>query len=409
MFLYAITRKDYKIVFLFGLLVFQGLTIIPSLIYLEEGIYISEQGRDSFFVGATFMYVMYFFITFTVIFMVFELMKRFKTSQPVFRLNNNIVDEKIIFYIVVFTLLILYYNASQSRLPLFDPTVTRFTYWPNSKLPFLNKILGNTSIFIPFILGLIYKNNKTKCLILLALYFVYNFLIGQKFSPIILGFFSFFLPMVLVSERKINFKRYINMKTIIVIALIVGSVYTVIYKRYERRRPYAVIKIYDPNEAMFYRAFGLQGHLMWGTVETYVYNDKPHSYNPLDLSYGMQHLMREFAAKKSNLDKAISNGFNFTNGYPSILFYTYPIFLALILHILVTAILIAFPGWLLIQFIKARAYVMAVILFQFFNWAIYAITMGYFYKFNFIIGFLLLYGAYTSINYKNKIKLKRLR
>ncbi|MDY8138682.1 DUF6418 domain-containing protein [Aquimarina sp. 2201CG5-10] len=405
-FLYMFAKKNFKVLFIYGLLVFQGLSIIPSLIYIEEGIYISEQGRDSFFVGATLIYIVYFIITFLFILATFNTLKKVKPITPRLKIGNTILDVKVIFFIVIATLLVLLYNASQSRLPLFDIGVTRFTYWENSKFPFLNKVLGNTSIFIPFALGILFKRYKKSSIFLMMVYFGYNFLIGQKFSPIVSGLFSFFLPIVLTSDYKIDFKKIFNKKVLFPLIIIFGVAYAVIYKRYEERSPYAIIKIYDPNEAIFYRAFGLQGHLMWGAAETYVYNDEAHSYNFMDLSKGMQKLMYKFAAVKTGLDKAINKGFNFTNGYPSILLMVYPIWIALIIHVFLTVSILGFLGWLLKEFITKKAYVMSVITYQLFNWTIYAFTMGYFYKLKYTIIFLICYSIFVFMNQRTREKLR---
>lgn len=405
LFLYFIIKLDYKIVFLFGLLIFQAVTILPSLIYIEEGIFISEQGRESFFVGATFVYVVYFIITFLVIFITFNTLKKLKSVNPIFVINSKSKELSIVLFIVLSTLAILLYNASQSRLPFFDTEMTRFTYWENSKFPFLNKIFGNTSIFIPFSLGILFNKYKKTSVLLMIIYFGYNFLIGQKFSPIVSGIYSFLLPIILTSNLNFNLKKILTKKVILSFLLIFGTSYLVIYKIYEQRRPYAIIKIYDPNEAMFYRAFGLQGHLMWGAVETYVYNDEPHSYNPLDLSKGMQHLMYKFSNDKNRLEKAIEKGFNFTNGYPSILFLVFPVWLGLLVHIFLTITIISFLGWILYEFIKNKAFVMSVIAYQLLNWVIYAFTMGYFYKLKYAIIFLICYAIFVVLN--NKIKLKQ--
>jgi hypothetical protein len=404
-YVFYILKKDFKTVYIFGLFLFQAITIIPSLIYIESGIFISEQGRESFFVGATFLFVLYFIITFKLIFATFSSLRKFKATNPILKFKNKQYDNTIILYIIIFSLIILLTNAFQSRLPLFDSEITRFTYWSNSKYPFLNKIFGNTSIFIPFAAGILYKNKKFVSVSLLILYFVYNFLIGQKFSPIVSGLFSFFLPILLMSSKTINIRNFLNKKIIISSILLFGLVYFVIYKRYEQRRPFAIIKIYDPNEAMFYRVFGLQGHLMWGASETFVYNDAPHSYRFSDFSKGMQKLMYQFGVQKNGFERSIENGFNFTNGYPSILMYVYPLSIALLLHIFLCICLIAFPGWLLSQFIKNGAYVAALVLYQFFNWVIYAFTMGYFYKLRFMIVFLFCYAVFVI--YNNKIKLNR--
>ena len=99
---------------------------------------------------------------------------------------------------------------------------------------------------------------------------------------------------------------------------------------------------------------------------------------------------------------AIKKGFNFTNAYPSILFYIYPTTIALIVHIVFTIVVLGFMGWLLMQFVVHRAYIMAVITYQLFNWTIYAFTMGYFYKLKYTTIFLASYAIFMVLN--NKIK-----
>ena len=198
------------------MLVFQAFTIVPSLIYIEEGIYISEQGRDSFFVGATFCYLIYFIITFALIKLTFNSLKNFDISAVKIKMGNNSIDSKIVLFIAVLSLMILLVNAAQSRLPIFDSSVTRFTYWKNSQYPFLNKIFGNVSVFIPFCLGIVFKKHKKTAIFLMSIYFVYNFIIGQKFSPIVSGLYAFILPNALTYvPRKVNLRKFINIKTLI--------------------------------------------------------------------------------------------------------------------------------------------------------------------------------------------------
>lgn len=404
LFLAFLLKKNYKFLFIFGLFVFQALTIMPSLIYIEEGIYISEQGRDSYFVWGTLAYTIYFFVSIIVLYATFKTLDKFKTIAPNFVIRGKKIDRKIILWITILSMAILFLNASLSKLPLFDNSITRFDYWENSKMPFLKSIFGNVSIFVPFILGITFKYNKKGSIILMVLYILYNFLIGQKFSPIVSGAFSFFLPIIINYRGRINLKRVFSKRIIVPTLLLIGVMYAVIYDRYEQRTPYAIIKIYDPNEAIIYRAFGLQGHLFWGAVETYVYNDGEHSYNPLDLVNGMHHLMYKFAKNTGGLKDDIAKGFNFTNAYPGILFYVFPIWIGVLVHILFLVAFLGLLGWLLKEFILKRAYLFATITFQLFNWAIYALTMGYFSKLKFSILFLICFGivSVAVLNLKKK-------
>jgi hypothetical protein len=387
------------------MLVFQALTIIPSLIYIEEGIYISEQGRDSFFVGATFFYLLYFVFTFFFISLTFNSLRSYDISAIKIKLGKTNIDSKVVLLVALLSLFILLVNAAQSKLPIFDDSVTRFTYWKNSQYPFLNKIFGNVSVFIPFCLGIVFKKHRKTAIFLMVVYFAYNFTIGQKFSPIVSGLYAFILPNALTyAPEKVNLRKFINIKTIIAVILIFGSSYYVIYKRYENNPPYRYIGISNPNEAIVYRAFGLQGHLFWGTVETYMVNSGEHTYDLSDLEYGMHELMYQFMPNREVLDEAKQKGASYTNGYPSILLMIYPAWLALLVHIFFSITILGLLGWLLYKFIIKEAYIVSVITFQFFNWAMYAFTMGYFYKLKIPILFILIYLFLAFILFRIKKK-----
>ncbi len=391
-------RKAFTFSFMYGLIIFQSITILPSLIYIESGIYINEQGRNSYFSWATVLTCVYFTITLLTLYLSHKSLDKYDFRTFIFKYKGKNAESIILKTVVLVVLSLLLFNAALSPLPLFDMSLSRFTYWSNSRFPFLNTIFGNTASFIPFILGILAPKNKRFSTIILLIYFFYNFLIGQKFSPILSGSFSFFLPIVIINGNKVKQilkKRFFSIIMILSISTLV--IYQVIYTKYEARVPFANIKIYDPDEAIFYRIFGLQGHLMWGSTERFVFNDAERSYNPTDLLYGMPNMMREFADSKEVLRSNADSGFNFTNAYPGILFKIFPASLALITHIFLTIILLGFAGWVLKKFIERNAKVLAVVTFQFYIWLIYAFTMGYFYKVLFMAVFLILYFSFLKI------------
>ncbi len=391
-------RKAFAFSFIYGLIIFQSLTILPSLIYIESGIYINEQGRNSYFSWATVITCVYFIITLLTLYLSHKSLDKYDFRTFTFKYKGKNVESLILKTSAIIVLSILLFNAALSPLPLFDMSLSRFTYWSNSKFPFLNSIFGNTATFIPFILGILAPKNKRFSTIMLLIYFFYNFLIGQKFSPILNGSFSFFLPIVIMNGNKVKQvlrKRFLSIAVILSISTLV--IYQVIYTRYEARVPFANIKIYDPDEAIFYRIFGLQGHLMWGSTERFVFDNADRSYNPTDLLYGMPNMMSEFADSKEVLENNADSGFNFTNAYPGILFKIFPVPLALLTHIFLSIILLGFAGWVLRKFIERNAKILAVVTFQFYIWLLYAFTMGYFYKVFFMAVFLLLYFAFLKI------------
>ena len=392
-------KKALSFSFIYGLIIFQSLTILPSLIYIESGIYINEQGRNSDFSWATVITSIYYIITLFTLYLTHKELNKYNFKTFTFTYKGKNVENIILKSLVIGVLSILLFNASLSPLPLFDMSLSRFTYWSNSKFPFLNTIFGNTASFIPFILGILAPKNKRFSTILLIIYFFYNFLIGQKFSPILNGSFSFFLPIVIMNGNKV--KQIIKKRFLLIASILSISgfiIYQVIYAKYEARVPFANIKIYDPDEAIFYRIFGLQGHLMWGSTERFVVEgSKPLSYDPTELLYGMEHMMAEFAYSNDVLYHNAKGGFNFTNAYPGILFKIFPVPIAFGTHLLLSITLLGFSGWILKKFVQNNAKILAVITFQFYIWLIYSFTMGYFYKAFYISIFLIVYFVFLKI------------
>lgn len=406
---YAFFKKDVKLFFLYGLLIFQAISIIPSLIYIETGKYISEQARMGYFVGATFFYCMFYLVSLLFIYATTNSLKSIKLRVVKFEVRNNNIENHLLLIIVISVLSILLLNVYQSASPLFDKGVTRFTYWGESKYPFLQKIFGNTAMFIPFVLGVLNKRHKKLSIVLLLVYFGYNFLIGQKFSPIITGSFSFFLPIILMNTEPLSLKQLFKFKYIVIFLIAGVTMYQVIYDRYEKRKPYAIIKIYDPNEAMLYRVFGLQGHLFWGATERFVVGNGEKSWNPLDLNYGMHKMMQEFATgDKKALEKHMKKGFNFTNAYPSVLFMIFPFYIAYIFHAFVIIFVLTLSGWVLTKLLEHGSLVLSVVSYQFFIWTIYAVTMGYFYKLKYGVIFNVLILLISYVIEKRKLNKKSL-
>lgn len=397
-FVYCYFRQSFTLAFLYGLVFFQAFSVIPSLIYLEQGVYVNEQGRMSFFTGATILCILYFIFTFVLIAMAFKSFN--KRSLPVFNISwkGQNIDLLLIITLILVAQGLLLINAALSPLPIFNDSITRFTYWGNSRFPFLNALFGNTAIFIPFALGLLFSRYKKFSILMLLVFFGYNFSIGQKFSPIVQGTFSFLLPIVFLYRA--NLKKLLLRAVIPLILFTVvmgGIIYKITYTKYEETRPFANIKIYEPNEAILYRIFGLQGHLLWGATDRFVVNNEaPKSFNPADLLYGMPIMMEEFAAdRKMVLTANTTGGYNFTNAYPGILFKIFPVSLAMVYHTFLVIGFLALMGWVLKELMVKKAYFLSIIAYQLFNWTVYAFVMGYFYKLYFALGFMLVYFLFV--------------
>lgn len=403
LFTYYYVKKSFLLSFLYGLVFFQAITVIPSLIYIEEGIYINEQGRFSFFTGATIVCVLYFIFTFILIAMAFKTFNRYRLPVFQFKYGDKNIEWMLVLALITIPLSLLLLNAVLSPLPILDSSVTRFSYWSSSRFPFLNSLFGNTAMFVPFAIGLIFPRSKIFSVFLLFVFFGYNFMIGQKFSPILQGSFSFLLPIVFHYRNNLNLyiKRAI-FPMFIIGGVLIAIMYTVTYNKYEETHPFANIKIYHPHEAMLYRIFGLQGHLFWGATERYLIEEEaPKSFNPADLLYGMRLMMEDFAKDKSMvLNANEEGGYNFTNAYPGILFKIFPVSLGLIFHTFLTIVFLALSGWILKELMIRNALVLSIVAYQLFNWTIYAFVMGYFYKLYFTLVFFLAYGIYVYIRKK---------
>ncbi|HET8810835.1 MAG TPA: DUF6418 domain-containing protein [Flavobacteriaceae bacterium] len=398
-FSYWYAKKSFTLFFLYGLVFFQAFAILPSLIYIEEGILINEQGRFSFYTGATILCVLYFIFTFMVIAMSFKSFNKIKlpTFQLAYKGKN--VDKHLILATLVIVQFLLLVNAALSPLPFFDDSVDRFSYWSSSRFPFLKTIFGNTAMFIPFGWGLLFPKYKKTAIGMFFVYLGYNFLIGQKFSPIVNGSFSFLLPIVFYYKNNLFniLKKNIVSLGLIGICLF-GIMYTVTYNKYKKTRPFANIEIYDPNQAMLYRIFGLQGHLFWGATERYVVGEtEAKSFNPTELILGMRVMMHEFAADQGVLLSNEESGFNFTNAYPAILFKIFPLSVALIFHTFFTIGFLAVMGWVLKEFLNHRALILSLIAYQLFLWTLYAFSMGYFNKLYIPVAFLLVYAIFVYL------------
>src|SRR5690606_19377477 len=63
LFLIKKLQGDFRLFYLLLLFYIQGFNTMTSLVYIENGIYINEQGRESSFAGAVFFYLMFFILT----------------------------------------------------------------------------------------------------------------------------------------------------------------------------------------------------------------------------------------------------------------------------------------------------------------------------------------------------------
>lgn len=404
--LFSINRlnKNYKIFYLLLYVYYQGLITSASLTYIETSIHITEQGRQSYFVWSNLIFLIFFILSILTLELVVKAFdKKVKVNIPWFSLNTKTLEFSIIYYLSFLILGLLLFNLLLSESALFTTGISRFNYWRNSKLPFLNTLFGNTATFLPFMFGLIYLKKRNKAIFLLVIYIIYLVFIGQKFSPIVRSLYVFFIPLVLNSNLKFEFNIFNILKSYFtpVSLLLFG----VVYYKYAIHNPFRYFGIESPLEAIFYRAFGLQAHLFWGCAEQFVYVGEPKSWDLAELYNGMHTLMRYFwFGELEHIEKSMQNGFSFANAYPAILLKVFPLGIAYFIHVLLVGFILAPIIWIFkVSILKNRLF-FSCLIFQCFNWTGISFIMGYFNKAIPGILILILLSFYSFLFIKAKIK-----
>lgn len=375
----------------------QYLWIFLSILVIENGIYINEQDRDGTFVYANF-YLLCFFITTIISFIFF-----YQVFNKSFKLNVSRVrllkfdESQLILIISFFVLSVAYLNLLLSPSTFTDPTVDKFNYWNNAKFTFLKPLLGNTIGFLPFIFGITFKRKKKTTFLLALLYSIYLIGIGQKFTSFLLGSISFATAYYIAQSDTIKTNLFFVKRRY----LIAGGIllFGLIWYRYTQNNPFRHLGL-QPFESVFYRAFGLQGHLFWGVVERYISGGEPKSWDISQLNYGMHVLMEDFYPEKSlkYLPQVWERGVSWTNAYPAILIKIFPFPIALIVHFFLFS-LVPLLYVLLRKSLLSSNFLISVFLFQLILWCVNAYIMAYFFRLNKIILLLIfLFFAKETIN-----------
>ena len=371
-------EKDLGL-FLLSLLIFvQYIWMFFSLTVIESGIHIVEQGRDGYFVYST-LILLLFFIT-TIISLIFfkKIFTSFFKNIKVTKIKiANVKEHQITLVFIGSIFFFAFLNLFLSPIPLFSDVVTKFNFWEYSKLPFLKAFVGNVMAFVAFGSALLYRYYKKTAILFFILYVTYLFLVGQKFSGFFLGLTGVFLGFYFTSEKRIKFKlKWIFNKYLL---LFVVVMFSLVLSKYMITKPFRNLNL-TPLEAVFYRFFGLQAHVFWGTTEQYVYLDKPNTWNIFELWKGMHHLMLEFWPwRYQDFISVTTRGVSWTNAYPSILMRIFPLPIALVVNFVLVSFL-SLMQTLLSRFIEGKSLFISIVLFQLLIWASFAYTMGFFSK-----------------------------
>ena len=393
-------EKDLGL-FLLSIMIFvQYIWMFFSLIVIESGVHIVEQGRDGYFVYST-LVLLLFFIT-TIISLIFfkkiftYLFKNLKVTKIKF---GKINESQITRFFVGFVFLVAFLNLFLSPIPVFSDTVSKFNFWEHARFPFLKSIVGNVMAFIAFGTAILYRYYKKTSFFFFALYITYLLLIGQKFTGFFIGISGALLAFFFTSEKQIKFKlKWVFNKYLL---LFVGLMFFLVLYKYTINNPFIKLNM-TPLESVFYRFFGLQAHVFWGATEQYVYQGKPNTWNVFELWKGMHHLMLEtWPWSYEDFISVTTRGVSWTNAYPSILIRIFPLPIALLVNFFLMSF-VSLIQTLLSVFIKRKSIFLSIILFQLLIWTSYAYTMAYFSKLMIPVFFILLFFSYKYLAFKTK-------
>ncbi|WP_339144018.1 DUF6418 domain-containing protein [Croceitalea sp. MTPC5] len=264
----------------------------------------------------------------------------------------------------------------------------------------MKPILGNTIGFFPFILGILFRKHRVKTILLSIVYLVYLVGIDQKFTAFLFGLIAFMVSHVIVNKlyKNDNFLVFKKRYLIILASLLFGLVWF----KYNNKNPYKHLG-FSPVESIAYRAFGLQGHLFWGTAERYIIGDAENSWNISELPYGMHTLMFDFTPdhRKQYLEEAWQRGVSWTNGYPAILNRAFPLPIALVFHFVIFGFVPLFYA-LLFKALNGGNYLVSVIFFQITLWLFNIYSMSYFFRLGKILAILVILSLISFIFQKLK-------
>jgi hypothetical protein len=319
-----------------------------SSAYLETGVYITEQGRASSYVGSTLL-LWSLLVTAIVTFAVFA---RYVTPPPMpgnFRYRNRGLAVAIALSSAWLGLGALLANLVLSEeIPLLSSSATRFNFWTDfARFPWLGGLLGELSLPIACLFGTAHAFGRitrrrglaNHALVGGLVYIMYLLLLGHKLGGPVLAVFCFVVPALLPMNSR---QRYAAAKAGLVwlMALVAFSVWFAV--RDYVGRGLTEFLGGSPLTAVLYRVFALQGHVWWGVVE-----DRGYSLVNLDLDLlqeGMHGLMRLVSGEIAEL--YIAAGVSFTGSFPANLIGAFGVLPALLIVMFLSAFTAAVGGLL---------------------------------------------------------------
>lgn len=295
---------------------FSYLWVALSNVVLGYEFYITEQHVESHRNGSVVIFFLYTSISLVTLLFGYQLARKIfprleSASQASYILSEKkysrfIARAFLLLSIILTIALSIFIIKSGSPLLDGDPAA-RFTIWEKINSPIV-ELLSNQIILLSFAAAALHKERKLFLIFLFAA-ISYQALLGQKFSAILLTIWLFSYFVLIDYNLKIKPKHFIfTAAAALIFILISAASYTA-----EGRGDFN-----DSLNFAFYRAFVLQGHMWWGSVE-YINSTTP-NYQLLltpnvDFMTQLMYMLSPFSIAYTYIE----SGVRFTMGYPAIL------------------------------------------------------------------------------------------
>ena len=129
-----------------------------SIIVIESGVHVVEQGRDGYFVYSSL--VLLLFLISTIISLLFfkKIFTYFFKNITITKIKiGKIKEDQIIRFFLGGVFFMAFLNLFSSSIPIFSNEVTKFNFWEYAKYPFLKSIIGNVMAFVAFGSAILYN------------------------------------------------------------------------------------------------------------------------------------------------------------------------------------------------------------------------------------------------------------
>ena len=238
-----------------------------SIIWIDSGIYITEQLRDSYTTGAALRYIL-LMLPFALVFPHTLEKKILKKSYKTVKLEIPGVSlENIIWRICLISVAYVFLDLMVSGIPLLNSSVKKIGYYAKfSKFPLAGTLHNLIMPFTMLLAGTRFARSKRKSkdyyesFAVAVMIIVIQVLMDNKFYGLYDYAIWFSIPVIgAYIKRKIAEKRVakIPFKYIIITLMILGILLGICYKQYARLNT-------DPFAALLNRIFSLQSHTFWG-------------------------------------------------------------------------------------------------------------------------------------------------